>query len=77
MNKEYKVYIASAYDFPEVAGIAIDVWSKSDGLPVGAVEFIEHCENEGNVYSLQGFMTAFNINEEVGMNDWIFITNKY
>jgi hypothetical protein len=81
MEKEYRVYVLSANDITIDGGYAIDIWNdyeqNGDELPDEAKEFINLAEEKGQVYSLKGFMVAFNINEEVGMNDWVFITKKY
>jgi hypothetical protein len=82
MSKETRVYVLSADDFsPEIGGFALDIWNDSEqageDLPDEAKRFITMAEEIGQVYSLKGFMVAFNINEEVGMNDYVFITQAY
>jgi hypothetical protein len=79
-NKETRVYVLSASE-TDCNGYEIDVWSESERngqeLPQEAKDFIRAAEENGSVYSLTGFMVAFNINEEVGMYDYIFITQAY
>jgi len=80
--KEPRVYVLSASNFsPDMGGYSMDIWDdyrlEGQELPEEAKEFIAMAEKEGRVYSLKGFMVAFNINEEVGMNDYVFITSAY
>lgn len=83
MKKEYRVYVASATAikglFTKMSGYEIQSWEcdGDDDLCDDALNFIGFCEAQGTVYSLNGFVDAFNIEEAVGMNDYIFITNKY
>ena len=82
MEKEHRVYVLSADDSNAFdGGYAIDNWNDyeqaGEDLPDEAKEFIALAEAKGQVYSLKGFMVTFNINEEVGMNDWVFITQAY
>jgi len=55
-----------------------DFWNDSDELPQEALDFMEVAEKEGRVFSLKGFMVAFNDNNEISSEtDWVFATNKY
>lgn len=89
MNKEYRVFVVEA-SHPDLykmkyimSGYSIDNWHfDKDGneeteLQPDAKIFIDIAEKEGRVYSLVGFMFAFNIDEEITANDYVFITNKY
>lgn len=77
MNKELRFFVISA-DHPnlweDISGTVISLWQEDKELCVQAQRFIKLAEKEGAVYSYKGFMVAMNINEEVGMNDWVFIT---
>jgi len=81
-EKEHRVYILSA-DMITIykGGYSMDIWNdyeqNGEELPKEAKEFMKEAEKNGTVYSLKGFMVAFNINEEIGMNDFIFITQAY
>lgn len=84
--KEYRSYWLSASDeklckhIPNISGYLIKDWAdcpEGKNLPLSALKFIKICEEQGTVASLKGFMVAFNIEEEIGMNDYVFITNKY
>jgi hypothetical protein len=79
-KKEFRVYVLSANN-SNVDGYSIDNWNdcekRGEELPQEAKDFMNAAERNGTVYSLTGFMVAFNINQEVGMNDWIFITQAY
>ena len=81
MEKEHRVYVLSADDISIDGGYAIDNWNdyeqEGEDLPKEAKGFIALAEEKGQVYSLKGFMVTFNINEEIGMNDWVFITQAY
>lgn len=78
--KETRVYVLSAdidLGFP-MSGYEIQNWlsyQENHGkLPPNAELFIEEAEKQGSVYSLYGFHEAFNIEQSVGNNDYIFIT---
>jgi hypothetical protein len=81
--KEMRVYVMSAdYDFDfDISGYEIENWvgyqEQHNKLPSNAEKFIEVCENNGTVYSMYGFHQAFNIEESIGTNDYVFITNFY
>jgi len=80
--KEPRVFILSASNFDSSkGGYSMDIWNdyerEGQELPAEAQEFMKQAETEGRVYSLKGFMVAYNINEEVGMNDYVFITSLY
>ena len=82
MSKETRVFVLSASDFSaDKGGYSMDIWNdyerEGQELPDEAKLFIKEAEDKGQVYSLKGFMVAFNINEEVGMNDYVFITSAY
>lgn len=77
MNKEIRVYVLSADDI-DTNGYEIESWNEQGRLlPTNALEFIERAELEGNVFSLEGFQNAINLEELSLYNSWIFITNKY
>jgi hypothetical protein len=81
-KKELRVFVVSADDdsLPyNVSGYLIDEWANwnENELPNEAKKFIDIAEQRGNVYSLNKFLFAFNIEESIGMNDYIFITDKY
>ena len=79
--KEVRVFVLSANEIQIDGGYAIDSWNDyeqaGDPLPEEAQKFIKLAEEKGTVYSLKGFMVAYNINEEVGANDYVFITKTY
>jgi len=81
MEKEIRVYVLSANEIQIDGGYAIDNWNDYEQagqeLPDEAKLFIRLAEKNGSVYSLKGFMVAHNINEEVGANDYVFITQAY
>jgi hypothetical protein len=58
---EYRVYVLSANDITIDGGYDIQDWALADELPKEAHDFIEQAEIKGSVYSLSGFMDAFNI----------------
>ena len=80
MTKELRFFVVNA-DHPDlwddIIGSDISLWQEDYELGFHAKKFIEIARKENCEYSYKGFMVAFNINEEVGMNDWIFITDKY
>lgn len=79
--KEYRAYVLDASVAGEkiynISGYLIDNWGEYKKLPKEALLFIQMCEEQGTVYSLKGLMTAINITEDVGNNDYVFITNLY
>ncbi len=80
--KELKFYVLSAdQDLSfDMSGYSIADWdnqTKNEEPTSEAKEFIEACEKNGTVFTASEFMYEFNINESIGMNDYIFITNKY
>lgn len=82
MKKETRVYVLSADKFSaDKGGYSMDIWNDyeqaGEELPADAKLFIEEAEKNGSVFSLKGFMVAYNINEEVGANDYVFITSAY
>ena len=83
MNKEFRVYVLSADNDNELklSGYEIENWNhyqeQHNKLTEEANKFIELCEAEGSVFSLTGFQTAFNLDETISLNDYIFITNSY
>ena len=78
--KEFRVYVLSADAF-DISAYDIENWvlyaEQHNKLTEEAKEFVRIAEEQGSVYSLYGFQMAFNLEETVGMNDWIFITNAY
>lgn len=77
MNKEFRVFIVNNLDYDEVSRPTSD-WFK-DGKPSEeALIFMELAEDEGRVYSLQGFQEAFNSGTELSEEvDFVLITDKY
>lgn len=73
------VYVLSASEV-SVSGYAIQEWVEHDKhnntLHPEAEEFIKVCKKEGFIYSLEEFQDAFNIEESIGANDWIYITRN-
>ena len=86
-TKELRVFVVSADNeslnhevFRGMSGYSVDNWADTpDGyeLEDDAKAFIEIAEQLGQVYSIKGFMVAFNITEDISLNDYVFITNKY
>lgn len=84
MIKEPRYYVVDASN-PELckqiqhmSGYVIDNWSEeNEPLDKDAEKFMKIAEKEGRVYSSIGFMVAFNIEQEISLNDWIYITDKY
>ena len=78
--KEFRIYILNA-DNINISGYDIEEWNlyqeQHNKLTDDAKEFINEVERIGSVYSLFGFQNAFNIDEEIELNDWVFITNHY
>jgi hypothetical protein len=78
MEKEMRVFIADADDLEMVINAyLLEDWAEQTTLPKEAIEFITHCENQGSVYSLEGFIMGLNLDEVTTDNKFIFITNKY
>lgn len=81
--KEIRAFIVDTGDerLPDnMSGYLIDDWAdtpENEELDDDAKLFISIAEEDDHVYSIKGLMVAFNINEEVSLNDYIFITNKY
>lgn len=83
-QKEVRVFVLSADVIPDdfsMSGYEIENWvgyqEHHNQLTENAKRFIELCEEHGDVYSLYGFHTAFNISSLIGVNDYVFITNLY
>jgi len=78
--KEFRVYILSA-DALDISAYDIENWvlyaEQHNKLTEEAKEFVKIAEEQDSVYSLYGFQMAFNLEQAVGMNDWVFITNAY
>ena len=78
--KEYRVYVLSA-DNIMTSGYDIEEWvnyqERYNSLHEDAKSFIEVCKDKGEVYSLIGFQYAYNVDECIVANDWVFITNCY
>lgn len=56
----------------------LERWSENEGdLPPEALEFITLCEENGSVYSLQGFQFAINRDYINLTESYVFFTNKY
>jgi hypothetical protein len=79
MEKELRVFVCSSQDeeCTDLNYQDIDNWTAEENLPFEAVDFINNAEANGRVYSLGGFMNAFNLEEICSYNDYIFITDKY
>jgi hypothetical protein len=83
-QKKPRVYVLNADDIPDdfnMSGHSIVDWvnyeEQHGKLTDEAERFITLCEEVGNVYSLYGFLEAFNVEEMIGMNDFVFITRAY
>lgn len=63
--KEIRVFRVELDDAPD------------DFYPYTDESFIKEAERQGFVYSLKGFMDEFNLNEGIGVNSYILITDKY
>lgn len=78
--KEFRVYLIEA-DETDVTSYDIESWGLyakyHNKLTQEAESFITECENKGQVYSLQGFQEACNLEEVNISNSYIFITNCY
>jgi ABC-type glycerol-3-phosphate transport system substrate-binding protein len=79
MKKELRVYVV---DITEVSFYinsgTFKSWNKNKHLPKEAKEFIQHAENNERVYTIEGFMNAFNSIDKIdAKTDYIFITDKY
>jgi len=84
MKKELRAYVINADNIPDdfsMSGHSIMNWvsyeEQHGKLTDEAERFITLCEERGDVYSLYGFLQAFNVDEMVGMNDFVFITKAY
>jgi hypothetical protein len=80
MSKQFEfnkgVFVVSADDV-STSAYDIGAWNAHETLPEEAREFIQIAMNKGRVYDLEEFMEQFNLEETIGANDWIFITDKY
>ena len=78
--KEFRVYLIEADD-TDVTSYDIENWSlyveHHNKLTEEAKQFITECENIGQVYSLEGFQNACNLEDVNISNSYIFITNCY
>ena len=79
--KEFRVYVLSAdYDF-DTCALDIENWQyyeqRHGYLPSQAEIYIDICEKEGSVYSLEDFVNAMNFQENDLSNSLIYITNNY
>lgn len=78
--KEFRVYVIEA-DETDATSYDIENWSLyaeyHNKLTADAEDFISECENKGQVYSLQGFQNACNLEYVNVSNRYIFITNCY
>lgn len=81
--KEYRVYILDVdieADF-DINAYEVENWvlyqERHEKLTTEAEKFISLCEEQGEVYSLNGFQNALNIEDININNNFIFITNCY
>lgn len=78
--KEFRVYVIEA-DETDATSYDIENWGlyaeQHNKLTVEAEQFITECENKEQVYSLQGFQNACNLEDVNISNSYIFITNCY
>lgn len=74
--KEYRVYV-NDLESVNVDQAKIQSWNDLPELDDDAQEFITTAENEGCIYTLNGFQLAFNNENISDVNDIIFITNKW
>lgn len=78
--KEFRVYLIEADDI-DTTSYDIENWSlyaeRHNKLTEEAEQFITECENIGEVYSLEGFQNACNLEDINISNSYIFITNCY
>jgi len=82
IEKETRVYVLAASEFSaEKGGYSMDIWNDYEQagleLPEEAKVFMKEAEEKGGVFSLKEFLVAYNINDEVGMNNYVFITKAY
>lgn len=81
--KEFRVYIVSVdYEFNFfVNANIINEWKNEEKLKgklcKDAKTFIEVAENNGMVYSLDGFNNGLNLELQSNENLWFYITDKY
>lgn len=61
----------------DMSGYTIHDWSLADELPEDAIKFCNFARAEGLVVSITGLMDEYNIEESLGGDDWLFITNLY
>lgn len=78
--KEFRVYLIEADD-TDATSYDIENWNlyaeRHKQLTEEAENFIIDCENIGQVYSLEGFQNACNLEDVNISNSYIFITNCY
>jgi hypothetical protein len=85
MQKEIRFYVLDATKagemFAKMSGYELENWKLYEEhhgkLTDEAEHFISACEQEGTVYSAVGFMNAINIEETIGANDYVYVTNNY
>ena len=79
--QETRVYVLSADEDFRTSAYNIAEWkayeNAGEPLPKEAEEFMLLAENNGNVFSLENFMSCANDEGFNLANDWIFITNSY
>ncbi len=77
--KNLTVYVLSADDDKvSTDAYTIQEWSEIEDaggkMPKEAFEFMQRAASLGNAYSVSDFLLAYNLEETVGMNDWVFIS---
>ena len=79
--KEFRVYVLSADNDFDTCALDIENWQlyeqRHGCLPSQAEIYIDICEKEGSVYSVDDFVNAMNFQENDLSNSWIYITNNY
>lgn len=79
--KETRVYVVNTDNFSVDGAYEIEEWKNyekcGDALPEKAHKFMEFAEQEGTVFTLDGFENAINFEELSCENNWIFITKAY
>lgn len=79
-KKETRVYVVSVDDITTTA-YDIQNWKDFERhhnqLLNETKEFIKVAEELGNVYTLEGFQNALNLEELFLDNSWVYITNNY
>jgi hypothetical protein len=80
MEKEIRVYVLEA-GLINISAYDIENWNlyqeQHKKLLPEAENFITLCESRGNVYTLHGFMQAFNLEETINLGSYVFFTNNY